>query len=92
MKVRRLTGAIAAATAVTIGAGGFLSAAGAVPAHQHVVNNPGGSHDIANGFCNGNFADGTAPQHGALHNFHILIHTGPQGPENGIVTITSTGC
>ena len=90
MQLRRLTFAAAAATAVTIG--GFFSSAGAVPAHQHNLTNPNGTHDIANGFCNGNFADGTDPQHKALHNFHLLIHTGPNGPENGVVSIGSSSC
>jgi hypothetical protein len=91
MHIKRLTGAIMAATAVTIGTGGFVSVVGAVPPHQHVVNTPAGSHDIASGLCNGNFTVETDPQHVALHNFHSMIHVGPQGPD-GVVTITSAGC
>jgi len=64
--------------------------AGAVGPHEHVVNTPSGSHDIARGFCLGDFA-ASETQNVALENFHSMIHSGPQGPE-GTVTISAHGC
>ena len=77
-------GLVATITVMTAGT------AGAVGPHQHSVTNPSGSHNIANGFCNGNFAVGT-PQNQAITNFHERIHVGSGGPE-GVVTIGGGAC
>jgi hypothetical protein len=64
--------------------------AAAVGPHQHTLTNPAGTHGIAGGFCNGNFAEGT-PQNVAIATFHENIHIGPNGPD-GVVTLGSSGC
>jgi hypothetical protein len=64
--------------------------AGAVGPHQHTITTPTGTHDVASGFCNGNFAAGT-PQNVAITNFHTKIHVGPGGPD-GVVTLGGHGC
>ena len=88
----RTSFAVLAVVATSFGIGFTTTSAGAVPPHQHQVINPAGSHDIAGGFCNGNFAEDQT-QNVALANFHFMIHVGPQGPpEDGVVTIGSGGC
>jgi len=89
-RIRRAAASVAAtgvAAALLLASAG---PAGAVGPHAHVVSNPAGSHDIARGFCNGNFAEGS-PANVAIENFHSLIHVGPAGPD-GVVTISAHGC
>ena len=86
----RLWGACAA-VALAAGVSVLTAApAGAVGPHQHTLTNPAGTHDIAGGFCNGNFAEGS-PENVAIANFHANIHVGPAGPD-GVVTIAGQGC
>jgi len=87
-KLRTVAAIGFAATVVMLGTG--VVAAEAVGPHQHAVNNPAGSHDIARGFCNGNFLAGE-PQNVAIDNFHFMIHLGTRGPD-GVVTVGAHGC
>lgn len=79
--------ALAAAGALV---GAAATPAGAVEPHQHHITTPGGVHDIARGFCHGEFGS-TETQNVALANFHMKIHLGPQGP-SGTVTVSALGC
>lgn len=88
--MKRLQRFLVALAGAALLVGVTATSADAVEPHQHVVNTPGGSHDIAHGFCNGDFSS-TQTQNVALANFHFKIHIGPQGPE-GLVTITAHGC
>ena len=87
----RTSVAVLAVVATSFGIALTTTSAGAVGPHQHQVTNPAGTHDIARGFCNGDFAEGQT-QNVALANFHFMIHIGPLGPENGVVGIGAVGC
>ena len=88
----RAVGGLAAVAAVVTSTGTATAGAHTINPHQHRIVNPSGTtHDIANGFCNGTFVAANQ-QNVALHHFHDAIHAGPQGPENGLVTIVGVGC
>jgi hypothetical protein len=84
------------AGALALAAGGFASPVGAVAPHQHYLETPGTTTNIANGFCNGDFSVGN-PQNKALEHFHENIHTGDLGPEANAnpevgLDLISSGC
>jgi hypothetical protein len=87
----RAAGGMAAVAAAVTLTGVAPAGAHTVNPHQHRIVNPSGVHDIANGFCNGTFL-AENQQNLAIHHFHDAIHTGPQGPENGLVTIVGVAC
>ena len=93
--IKKLVALASTVGALTMGAGVLASPAGAVNPHQHYITTPGATAtNIANGFCNGDFAVGN-PQNAALEHFHENIHTGELGPEtnaNVEIDITSSAC
>ena len=72
--MRRLLLVLALTGMMVLGLG--VSAAMAVPVHQHGFTTPSGTTALtAQGFCQNTdvFAEGTAA-HGALHNYHFKVH------------------
>lgn len=88
--MRTIRGCVVALATAGLVVGLAATPASAVEPHQHQITTPSGVHDIARGFCQGEFGSART-QNVALANFHSMIHMGPQGPD-GTVTIGAHGC
>ena len=79
---------------LVIGVGGILvgtvSAAGAVPLHQHLLTTPGATNiAIAGGLC---VADAQGQHDTAFHNFHSNVHVGVFIAGDNPNTVSTTSC